>query len=49
MIVPNVPHDPNRILVIGNIMGQFGVVTWDGYDPFQHGQNVEGMINFFLY
>lgn len=40
--VPTVPNDPNHILVVGNIMGQIGVVTWNGYDTHQQGQNNEG-------
>jgi len=36
------PNDPNRLFVIGNIMGQVGVVTWNGYDVFQEIQNKEG-------
>lgn len=30
------------MLVVGSIMGQVGVVTWNGYDTRQAGQNKEG-------
>lgn len=40
--VPTVKNDPNRIMVIGNMLGQIGVITWNGYEPHQKGQNVEG-------
>jgi len=42
-VVPEKSNDPNRILVVGSIMGQIGVVTWEGYDTYQQGQNSEGM------
>ncbi|XP_060848211.1 dynein axonemal intermediate chain 3-like isoform X2 [Rhopalosiphum padi] len=39
--VPTKSNDPNRILVVGSIMGQIGVVTWNGYDTHQQGRNSE--------
>ncbi|XP_025202203.1 uncharacterized protein LOC112599497 [Melanaphis sacchari] len=39
--VPTKLNDPNRILVVGSIMGQIGVVTWNGYDTNQQGKNSE--------
>eukprot|EP00102_Acyrthosiphon_pisum_P020917 XP_016658127.1 PREDICTED: uncharacterized protein LOC100571197 [Acyrthosiphon pisum] len=39
--VPEKSNDPNRILVVGSIMGQIGVVTWHGYDTYQQGRNSE--------
>jgi len=42
MTVPTTAKDPNRILVVGNIMGQVGVVTWNGYETHQPGQTKEG-------
>jgi len=42
-IVPEEPNDPNHILVVGTIMGQIGVVTWEGYDTYPQDGNVEGM------
>jgi len=41
--VPVEPSDPNRTLVVGTIMGQIGVVTWEGYDTYPRDGNVEGM------
>jgi len=41
-VVPRKSNDLNRILVVGSIMGQIGVVTWDGYDTKQEGRNSEG-------
>lgn len=41
--VPTVENDPNRIMVIGNILGQVLIVTWNGYETHQKGQNVEGV------
>ncbi|XP_050436301.1 uncharacterized protein LOC126843044 [Adelges cooleyi] len=34
-------RDPNRIMVVGSIMGQIGVITWNGFDSYQEGQNEE--------
>lgn len=43
LTVPAIPNDSNRILVVGSIMGQIGVVTWNGYDTHQQSrQNEEG-------
>lgn len=42
-VVPEKSNDPNRILVVGSIMGQVGVVTWEGYDTHQQGRNSEGV------
>jgi hypothetical protein len=42
-IVPEETNDPNHILVVGTIMGQIGVVTWEGYDTYPQDGNVEGM------
>ncbi|CAH1731486.1 unnamed protein product [Aphis gossypii] len=39
--VPTKSNDPNRLLVVGSIMGQIGVVTWNGYDTHQQGRNSE--------
>jgi len=33
----------NRTLVVGTIMGQIGVVTWEGYDTYPKDGNEEGM------
>lgn len=43
--MPTKVNDPNRIIVVGSIMGQIGVVTWDGYDTHQQGRNSEGVCN----
>jgi len=43
ILVPTKSNDPNRILVVGSIMGQIGVVTWNGYDTHQQGRNSEGV------
>lgn len=42
-VVPEKSNDPNRILVVGSIMGQIGVVTWQGYDTYQQGRISEGV------
>lgn len=42
--MPTTPDDLNRIIVVGNIMGQIGVVTWNGYEKHQENQNKEGKI-----
>uniref|UniRef100_A0A2S2R2B2 WD repeat-containing protein 63 n=1 Tax=Sipha flava TaxID=143950 RepID=A0A2S2R2B2_9HEMI len=39
--VPTISDDPNRILVVGSIMGDVGIVTWNGYEIHQQGQNKE--------
>lgn len=41
--VPIEPSNPNRTLVVGTIMGQIGVVTWEGYDTYLRDGNVEGI------
>jgi len=43
IVVPTKSNDPNRLLVVGSIMGQIGVVTWNGYDTYQQGRNSEGV------
>jgi len=40
--VPTESSDPNRTLVVGTIMGQIGVVTWEGYDTYQRDRKEEG-------
>uniref|UniRef100_A0A2S2Q7P9 WD repeat-containing protein 63 n=1 Tax=Sipha flava TaxID=143950 RepID=A0A2S2Q7P9_9HEMI len=38
---PIAPSEPNRIFVVGNIFGQVGVVTWNGYDKYEPDHNKE--------
>jgi len=42
--VPIEHNEPNRTLVVGTIMGQIGVVTWEGYDTYPKDGNKEGII-----
>lgn len=42
-IVPIEPSDINRTLVVGTVMGEVGVVTWEGYDTYPRDGSVEGM------
>jgi hypothetical protein len=41
---PIAPSEPNRIFVVGNIFGQVGVVTWNGYDKYEPDHNKESML-----
>lgn len=40
--VPVVPTVLSRMIVVGNVMGHMGVVTWNGFDTYQKDGNIEG-------
>ncbi|CAH1731756.1 unnamed protein product [Aphis gossypii] len=39
--IPIEPSDINRTLVVGTVMGEVGVVTWEGYDTYPRDGSVE--------
>lgn len=46
--VPTKPDNSERLLIVGTIMGQMGVVTWNGLDERGEGVNGESISNEYI-
>lgn len=47
MTVPKAPEVINRTIIVGNMMGTLGVLTWNGLEEHQENGNREGILVIF--